>query len=154
MNGVSESPIPTGRIDRIVTFDVDSALVDSRRGGTGYIEPVVATRGWPLSAATVFDCWDAHNKLGRSLTVNEQRTCFAPPVAKPKTRNSKQVYRQHRSMVERSIAWLARRNRKVRYRGAVKSDHWWHPRAAAINLKRMLTRVWPGSAAGWALVPA
>ncbi|MBA2388724.1 MAG: hypothetical protein H0V67_00565 [Geodermatophilaceae bacterium] len=32
-------------------------------------------------------------------------------------------YRQHRPMVERSIAWQTRGNRKVRYRGGTKNDH-------------------------------
>ena len=48
-------------------------------------------------------------------------------------------YRQHRPMVERSIAWLTRGNRKVRYRGVAKNDHWLHHRAAAVNLRRLIT---------------
>ena len=36
-------------------------------------------------------------------------------------------YRQHRPMVERTIAWLTRGNRRVRYRGVTKNDHWLHP---------------------------
>ena len=42
-------------------------------------------------------------------------------------------------MVERAIAWLTRGNRKVRYRGVVRNDHWLHHRAAALNLRRLLT---------------
>jgi hypothetical protein len=42
-------------------------------------------------------------------------------------------------MVERSTAWLVRGNRKLRYRGATKNDHWLHHRAAAINLRRLPT---------------
>ncbi|VAZ66438.1 hypothetical protein LAUMK40_02574 [Mycobacterium kansasii] len=41
-------------------------------------------------------------------------------------------------MVERSIAWLTRGNRKVRYRGVIKNDHWLHHRAAALNLRRLI----------------
>jgi hypothetical protein len=47
-------------------------------------------------------------------------------------------YRQHRPMVERSIAWLTRGNRKVRYRGVAKNDHWLHHRTAALNLRRLI----------------
>jgi len=47
-------------------------------------------------------------------------------------------YRQYRPMVERSIAWLTRGNRKVRYRGVIKNDHWLHHRAAALNLRRLI----------------
>ena len=42
-------------------------------------------------------------------------------------------------MVERSIAWLVRGNRKVRYRGTTKNDWWLHHRAAAVNLRRLIT---------------
>lgn len=48
------------------------------------------------------------------------------------------VYRQHRPMVERSIAWMTRDARRVPYRGVVKNNAWWATRAAAINLKRLL----------------
>ena len=59
------------------------------------------------------------------------------------------VYRRHRPMVERSIAWMTRGARSVPYRGVVKNNAWWVNRAAAINLKRLLNlgltsqnRVW------------
>jgi len=42
-------------------------------------------------------------------------------------------------MVERSLAWLTRGNRKLRYRGVVKNNAWFATRAAAINLKPLLT---------------
>lgn len=48
------------------------------------------------------------------------------------------VYRRHRPMVERSIAWLTRADRRVRYRCVRKSDHWLHNRGAALNLRRLL----------------
>jgi hypothetical protein len=47
------------------------------------------------------------------------------------------TYRQHRPMVERSIAWLTHGNRRLRYRGVTKNNMWWHHRAAAVNLKRL-----------------
>jgi hypothetical protein len=48
------------------------------------------------------------------------------------------TYRQHRPMVERSIAWLTRGNRRLRYRGVIKNDHWLHHRVAGLNLRRLL----------------
>jgi IS5 family transposase len=60
-------------------------------------------------------------------------------------------YRQHRPMVERSIAWLTRDNRKVRYRGVAKNDHWLHHRAAAINLRRLITMGLGHTGTTWAL---
>ena len=48
------------------------------------------------------------------------------------------AYRRHRPMVERSIAWLTRGNRRVPYRGVAKNNAWLHRRVAAINLRRLL----------------
>ncbi len=62
------------------------------------------------------------------------------------------VYRQHRPMVERTIAWLVRGGaRKVRYRGVARNDQWLHHRTAALNLRRMLTLGLTRSASGWAI---
>ena len=61
-------------------------------------------------------------------------------------------YRQHRPMVERSIAWLVRGgNRRVRYRGVAKNDHWLHHRAAAINLRRLVNLGLDHNGTAWAL---
>ncbi|CAN5425091.1 hypothetical protein BH09ACT7_BH09ACT7_41450 [soil metagenome] len=54
-------------------------------------------------------------------------------------------------MVERSIAWLARGNRKVRYRGVTKNDHWLHHRAAALNLRRLATLGLQHTGTNWAI---
>jgi hypothetical protein len=62
-----------------------------------------------------------------------------------------EIYRRHRPMIERSIAWLTRGNRKLRYRGMVRNDAWLHLRAAAINLRRLLTLGLTGSNGHWAL---
>jgi IS5 family transposase len=59
-------------------------------------------------------------------------------------------YRQHRPMVERSIAWLTRGNRKVRYRGVAKNDHWLHHRVAALNLRRLITMGLTHTGSTWA----
>lgn len=62
------------------------------------------------------------------------------------------VYRRHRPMVERSIAWLvAGGNRKLRYRGTVKNNAWLHHRTAALNLRRMLILGLTATPHGWAL---
>jgi hypothetical protein len=61
------------------------------------------------------------------------------------------AYRRHRPMIERSIAWLTRANRRVPYRGVTKNDAWWHLRAAAINLRRLLALGLTGTDGRWAL---
>jgi hypothetical protein len=60
-------------------------------------------------------------------------------------------YRQHRPMVERTIAWLTRGNRKVRYRGVVTNNHWLHHRAAALNLRRLTTLGLHHTGTTWAI---
>ena len=60
-------------------------------------------------------------------------------------------YRQHRPMVERTIAWLTRGNRRLRYRGVAKNDHWLHHRAAALNLRRLITLGLAYNGTAWAL---
>jgi hypothetical protein len=48
-------------------------------------------------------------------------------------------YRTHRPMVERSIAWLTRGNRRVRHRGVSRNNVWLQLRIAGLNLRRLLT---------------
>jgi hypothetical protein len=53
--------------------------------------------------------------------------------------------------VERTIAWLTRGNRRLRYRGVVKNDHWLHHRAAALNLRRLINLGLADDGTAWAL---
>ncbi|WP_344390181.1 transposase, partial [Dietzia cercidiphylli] len=61
------------------------------------------------------------------------------------------VYRQHRPMVERSIAWLTRGARRVPYRGVDKNNNWLHHRVAALNLRRLLSMGLTHQNGTWAL---
>jgi IS5 family transposase len=61
------------------------------------------------------------------------------------------TYRQHRPMVERSIAWLVRGARRVPYRGIEKNNNWLHHRTAALNLRRLLTMGLTIENGAWAL---
>ena len=61
-------------------------------------------------------------------------------------------YRQHRPMVERSIAWLvAKGNRRVRYRGVERNQHGLATRVAAINLRRLVILGLDHNEQGWAV---
>jgi IS5 family transposase len=61
-------------------------------------------------------------------------------------------YRRWRPMAERSIAWLvAGGNRRVRYRGVARNQHWLWLRVAAINLRRLVTLGLSATPTGWAL---
>jgi IS5 family transposase len=61
------------------------------------------------------------------------------------------AYRTHRPMVERSIAWLTRGNRRVPYRGTEKNNNWLHHRVAALNLRRLLAMGLTLENGNWAL---
>lgn len=76
---------------------------------------------------------------GRKLDLHPHDALQRAHRARAQQPGFQETYRSQRPMVERSIAWLTRGNRKIRYRGILKNDHWLHRRAAAINLKRMLT---------------
>jgi hypothetical protein len=67
------------------------------------------------------------------------------------------TYRQHRPMVERSIAWLVGpkgRCRKLRYRGVTANDWWLHSRMAALNLRRLINLGPNHQSGAWLLAPA
>ena len=76
---------------------------------------------------------------GRYVYVNEHHDLLAAARAHARTPEFQQPYRQHRPMVERSIAWLVRRGgRKVRYRGITRNQIGFAHRCAAINLRRLV----------------
>jgi hypothetical protein len=47
-------------------------------------------------------------------------------------------YRRWRPMVERGVAWIVRRGRRVAYRGVARNRIWLAHRAAAVNLQRLI----------------
>jgi hypothetical protein len=88
---------------------------------------------------------------GRSVLVGEHdalQRAHRKWAAQP---DFQAAYRRHRPMVERSIAWLTRGARRVPYRGVANNDAWLHLRAAAINLRRLLTLGLTGADGQWAL---
>ena len=92
----------------------------------------VRCRGCPLRARCTT------SKKGRNLTLHEHDTVLFAARRQAETPEFQTVYRQHRPMVERSIAWIVRGNRKLRYRGTTKNDWWLHHRIAAVNLRRLI----------------
>jgi hypothetical protein len=66
------------------------------------------------------------------------------------------TYRQHRPMVERSIAWLIgpkNRCRQVRYRGVSSNNQWLHLRMTGLNLRRMINLGLQPTADGSWIIP-
>jgi hypothetical protein len=60
-------------------------------------------------------------------------------------------YRTHRPMVERSIAWLTRGNRRVPHRGIGPNNAWLQLRIAGLNLRRLLNLGLHENNGTWAL---
>ena len=88
---------------------------------------------------------------GRTVVLAEHDTLIRAHRARATDPAFQAAYRRHRPMVERSIAWLTRNNRRLRYRGVAKNDAWLHQRVAAINLRRLLALGPAGRDGGWAL---
>jgi hypothetical protein len=91
-----------------------------------------ACEGCPLRA----QCTTA--KDGRTVKVHEHDLLQRQHRQRAADEGFQAAYRQHRPMVERSIAWLTRGARRVPYRGIEKNNTWLHHRAAALNLRRLL----------------
>jgi hypothetical protein len=88
---------------------------------------------------------------GRTLALHQHEPLLRAARRQAETPEFRDIYRQHRPMVERGIAWLTRGNRRVRYRGVTKNNHWLHHRVAALNLRRLLTLGLTRQDSTWAL---
>ena len=104
-----------------------------------------ACRGCPLRQR----CTTAAR--GRSLHLHPHDALQRAHRARAADPDFQATYRRHRPMVERSLAWLTRGNRRVPYRGVAKNDAWLHLRVAAIDLRRLLTLGLTGTDGHWAL---
>jgi 2-haloacid dehalogenase len=49
----------------LVTFDLFSALVDSRTGGSAVLGRIAGERGWPVDGQRLYDEWDRRNKASQ-----------------------------------------------------------------------------------------
>jgi hypothetical protein len=145
------TPVPGGFSSDEFAIDFSANTVTCPAGHTKTITQSrsfsfgVRCRGCPLRER----CTSA--KGPRSLTLHEHEALLRAARRQAETADFQTVYRQHRPMVERSIAWLTRGNRKLRYRGIAKNDHWLHHRAAALNLRRMIVLGLTTDHNGWVL---
>jgi IS5 family transposase len=120
------------------THDPDTATLTCPAGVTRNITKArkvvfgVACRGCPLRSR----CTTAKN--GRTLNIHEHDLLQRQHRIRATDHEFQEAYRTHRPMVERSIAWLTRGNRRVPYRGIEKNNNWLHHRVAALNLRRLL----------------
>ena len=78
-------------------------------------------------------------KAGRVIVLHPHHGILAAARATADTDDFDTTYRQHRPMIERTIAWLVKNNhRRLRYRGIERNRLGWSHRCAAVNLKRLL----------------
>jgi len=127
-------------------FDIDDFTVDEPAGTAtcpaGVTRKITRTRSVTFGAACRScplrpQCTTA--KAGRHLSLHQHEALQRAHRQRAKDPAWQADYRQHRPMVERSIAWLvAGGNRKVRYRGVSKNHTWLQTRTAALNLRRLL----------------
>ena len=111
------APVPGGFTTDDFTIDFDARTVTCpanhtlpipRSGGVGFKR---RCRCMPIGVTMHHRC----KRTQAHLSIHESQLRAARRQARDPEWQAE--YRQHRPMVERSIAWLTRGNRKVRYRG-------------------------------------
>jgi Transposase DDE domain/Transposase domain (DUF772) len=113
---------------------------------TRYVIFGAACRGCPLRAR----CTTA--AAGRTLRLHPHDGLQRAHRQRAQDPEFRAIYRRHRPMVERSIAWLvAGGNRRLRFRGTALNDLWLHHRVAGLNLRRLLALGLTRTAGGWAI---
>jgi hypothetical protein len=140
-------------------FTLDDFTVDEATGSVtcpaGLTRKITKTRavifgagcaGCPLRAQCT------SSKTGRTLKLHQHHGLQREHRQRAKDPVWQDDYRQHRPMVERSIAWLvAGGNRRLRYRGVEKNSAWLHNRTAALNLRKLLNLGLIRNEGTWAL---
>ncbi len=148
----TRSLIPGGFTAADFTLDAVAGTLTCPAGHTVRFTPVKrAARFADRCAGCALRARCTTSPRGRTVVIGEHDALQRTHRARACTEDFQAAYRRHRPMVERSIAWLARGHRRVPYRGVTKNDAWLHLRAAAINLRRLLTLGLTGPAGSWAL---
>ena len=79
------------------------------------------------------------SKAGRTIVLHPNHDLLAAARVLAQSTVFCETYRQQRPMIERTIAWLVRKNsRKLAYRGVERNRLWLSHRAAAVNLMRLV----------------
>ena len=139
-------------------FTVDEFTVDHAAGTAtcpAGVTKTISRSGYATFKAACTDCplrqRCTRSRTGKSLKIRPHDALQRAARTTAQDPTWQAEYRQHRPMAERSISWLTRGNRKLRYRGVAKNDHWLHHRAAAINLRRLTTLGLRHNGTAWAL---
>jgi Transposase DDE domain/Transposase domain (DUF772) len=134
------------------TVDEDTATVTCPNGitrsitGTRNVIFGVACRDCPLRARCTT------STSGRTLRLHPHDALQRAHRQRAQDPEFRAVYRQHRPMVERCIAWLvAGGNRRLRFRGTALNNLWLHHRVAGLNLRRLLALGLTRTAGTWGI---
>jgi IS5 family transposase len=149
-------------------FTLDDFAIDTA-GGTvtcpaGHTVPLAATGGRYQQRRATFTglcaacplrdrCTTA--KTARVVTIRPHHQLQAAARHQAATDPAWQDdYRRWRPKVVRAEAWLVTKgNRRLRYRGTAANDRWLHHRAAALNLRRLITLGLTYTSGTWNLAP-
>jgi IS5 family transposase len=133
------------------TYDTGAGTLTCPAGVTrapspkGTVTYGAACRGCPLREQCTASA------SGRTVLLGEHHQLQREHRKRAADEGFQATYRQHRPMVERSIAWLTRDARRVPYRGVEKNNNWLHHRVAALNLRRLLALGLTAQNGTWAL---
>lgn len=127
-------------------FTLDDFVIDLTAGTVTCPEDITVTISSARTArfgSACSTCPVRHRctnaKAGRVIVVHPQHRLLAAARTQAGTDEFDTTYRQHRPMIERTIAWLVKDNhRRLRYRGTERNRLRWSHRCAAVNLKRLL----------------
>ena len=72
----------------LVTFDLFSALIDSRTGGSAALEGIAEEHGWDVSGTELYDDWDARNKASQQSVPHDDAAPWVPFAATRPSRRS------------------------------------------------------------------
>lgn len=133
------------RVGRQLTCPAGTTVTITAKGYARYGS---SCRGCPLRSRCTTSKW------GRVIRFHQHHRLLVAARRQADTPEFEHVYRQHRPMVERTLAWFVRDgHRKVRHRGVERIRISAGIRAAAVNLQRLgnLGLHWDD---GWTLIPA
>lgn len=88
---------------------------------------------------------------GRKIMLHPNHEVMRAHRARSRREEFVDEYRAQRPMVERSLAWVTRGNRRVPFWGVVKNDWWFRLRAGVINLRQLVSMGLGFSGRGWVI---
>jgi hypothetical protein len=140
-------------------FTLDEFTVDETAGTVtcpNQTTRLITSTRWVIFGAACRDCplrgRCTTSRSGRSLRLHPHDALQRAHRARARDPEFQTIYRRHRPMVERSIAWVVGgRNRRLRFRGTLLNDLWLHHRVAGLNLRRLLALGLTRTTGSWTL---